>query len=175
MVVPIDLFGKIKDFSGSDNYARDYENKLNEVQVMARELGVHFILVAQIHREATKGKFKRPKMSNLKNSGAFEEVADIILAVHRPYYDPEVALKDYSLAGEAHQDMLEDDSDLGVPNDEKNIAEVIILKQRMGAQNVIVNFEFDPMTTRFRPYDLVEQNEFNAYRINEFDQEGGYY
>jgi len=169
IVVPIDLFGKIREFADADNFAKNYEQKLNEVQIMARELGVHFILVAQINRGAGKRfKFNRPKMSDLKNSGAFEEVADIILAVHRPYYDPEVALKSNIMNPTFQQDdegFNTQDSDIEEdPN--KNIAEIIVLKQRMGTNNVLVNFFFDPDTTRFAPIDLAFQDEINRTKTD---------
>lgn len=159
IVVPIDLFGKISDFGKSANFANDYEKKLNETQILARELGVHFILVAQINRGAVNRstKFTRPKMSDLKNSGAFEEVADMVFAVHRPYYDPEKALKAKIAYGDdkkMEDKLVEDD-----PN--RNIAEVIILKQRMGANNELVNFYFDPDTTKFSPIDREYQEIIN--------------
>jgi replicative DNA helicase len=155
IVIPIDLFGKIRDFAGSDNFARDYENKLNEVQVMVREIGVHYILVAQINREVGKGKLKRPKMANLKNAGAFEEVADNIFAVHRPYYDADKALKEESKKKSIYMD---DEDDGEVINElEKFLAEIIILKQRMGANNKIINFFMDPNTTKFDPWDNLDQ------------------
>jgi hypothetical protein len=44
----------------------------------------------------------------------------------------------------------------------------------MGEQNVIINFEFDPKTTRFQPWDLREQEDFNSYRVNELDQENDF-
>src|SRR5690606_6500540 len=72
--IVIDLFGKISDFQSSDNFARAYEQKLNIVQPMARELGINMGLVAQINRGVTNRKFTRPKMSDLKNAGALEEI-----------------------------------------------------------------------------------------------------
>lgn len=165
IVVPIDLFGKIGDFAAADNFSSAYEKKLNETQVMARDLGVHLILVAQINRGAVNRntKFSRPKMSDLKNSGAFEEIADLLLAVHRPYYDPEKALKSKIAYGDDSKtvadDMIDDD-----PN--KNIAEVIILKQRMGAGNDLVNFYFDPDTTKFGPIDPEQQMLMNASKTD---------
>ena len=159
LVVPIDLFGKISNFSKSSNFASDYEKQLNKTQMMARELGVHFILVAQINRGAVNRstKFTRPKMSDLKNSGAFEEVADLILAVHRPYYDPETAFK----ARLAYGDDTKMEDNLVEEDPNKNIAEVLILKQRMGQANDLVNFYFDPDTTRFCPIDKDYQDFIN--------------
>jgi len=117
-IVYIDLFGKIKDLSEA-NMAQSYEKNLNLVQGMARELGVHFVLAAQINRAAEKGKSiwnYRPKLHDIKNSGAWEEVADLILFLFRgKYYD----------------DTLEED-----------VIEIQIAKQRDGAMNTVKYFQF---------------------------------
>jgi len=178
IVVPIDLFGKLRDFQGSDNFARDYEKKCNEVQIMARELGVHLILVAQINREVSKRKNKRPTMNDLKNAHALTEVSDLILGIHRPFYDPETALK-YNIAyGLSLQEEDYDDFDdnisfdieeLADENPDKNLAEVIILKQRMGINNILINFHFDSNTTCFYPVIDNYQLKLNEKK---FDDDG---
>lgn len=168
MFVSIDLFGKISDFQSSDNFASDYEKKLNQVQVMAKELQVNFGLVAQIRRSVNERRFNRPKMSDIKNAGAWEEVADLILAIHRPFYDPEVALKK-ELARNAASGF--EDSDVEVEHDpNENLAELIILKQRMGLANTLVNFYFDNETTRYSPISAEDQEILNQQKIDEFDE-----
>jgi replicative DNA helicase len=162
LVVSIDLFGKIKDLQGSDNFARDYEKSLNEVQRMVRELGVHMILVAQINRSVAQRKWSRPKMSDLKNAGALEEVSDLIFGIHRPNYDPEVALRAKFKKTETDMQHIEESPD-------KDLAEIIFLKQRMGEGNLIVNFKFDPDTTRFIPFLDEEQEFLNSQKFNEED------
>lgn len=165
LFVTIDLFGKIKEFQTSDNFARNYEQELNKTQVLAKELGVNLGLVAQINREVMKRKFNRPKMSDLKNAGAWEEVADLILGVHRPFYDPEKALADQIDANEnfkwdGDSSYQEDElyGDMGDPTQlEENMAELIVMKQRMGEGNTITNFIFDPNTTRYVPITQVDQ------------------
>ena len=178
MVVVIDLFGKISEFQGSDNFARDYEKQLNLVQAMTRELGVHLILVAQIVRSVANRKNKRPSMNDLKNSGALTEASDIVLGIHRPFYDPDVALRSKVIENINRQSDLfnsEESERKDSPLDgmfeasessEKNIAEVIILKQRMGENNVIINFIFDPETTCFYQ---IEENYQNTLNKSKFD------
>jgi len=166
IVVSVDLFGKIRDFQSSDNFARDYEKKLNDVQVMVRELGIHMILVAQINRSVAKRSFARPTMHDLKNSGALEEVSDLILGVYRPFYNPEVAFK-----SKIAQDTSEYNDDLDTLNEldqdpRQNLAEILILKQRMGENNTLVNFYFDPITTRFQPIDPNDQALINTAKVD---------
>lgn len=87
IVIFIDLFDKIKNVtSKSDNMQGSFHISLNDLQTLAKDLEVHFVLVAQINRESEKSQTKRPGLANLKHSGAFEEVADIILFIDRPSY-----------------------------------------------------------------------------------------
>jgi len=178
IVVPIDLFGKLREFQGSDNFARDYEKKCNEIQAIARELAVHFILVAQINREVSRRRNKRPTMNDLKNAHALTEISDIIFGIHRPFFNPEKALKFNIAYGiNVHNDYdeydyMKDESDMHINEDEldtiddidKNVAEIIILKQRMGITNILRYFIFDPETTCFYPVSeeyhriLIEKN-----------------
>jgi len=157
MVVFVDLFGKIQEFQGSDNFARDYEKNCNIVQIMTRELGIHTVLVAQILKSVMQRKFKRPTMNDLKNAGALTEVADNIFGIYRPFYDPEVALKQQLTYG---NEEIEPD-----PN--SNLAEILILKQRMGHVPQLLNFFFDPNTTRFSPIEDSYQDALNATKFEE--------
>lgn len=144
MVIGIDLFGKIRDFQSSDNFARDYEKSLNQTQVMTRDLGVHMCLVAQISRSTTR-KNQRPKMNDIKNAGAWEEVADLIMAIHRDNYDPEIALQQQLTYGPEPE---LDDMSLNA-----EVAELLILKARMSGANRIAYFLFDNITTHFSEID----------------------
>jgi hypothetical protein len=48
----------------------------------------------------------------------------------------------------------------------KNLAEIIIMKQRMGENNVFVNFIFDQHTTCFVPIDQEHQKEINKSKTD---------
>ena len=166
MVVVIDLFGKIKELQSSDNFARDYEKTVNIIQPMVKELGIHMILVAQIRRDVANRRFNRPNMNDLKNAGALTEVSDIVLGVHRPYYSPELALKTKMLENIANQNNLfgeeEEHNAQAIQEDmNKNIAEIIVLKQRMGENNTLVNFLFNPDTTCFEQISSEYQHNIN--------------
>lgn len=53
---------------------------------LALQLKIPVIALAQVNRESTKGTDKRPTMAHIKDSGALEQDADIILFVHRETY-----------------------------------------------------------------------------------------
>jgi replicative DNA helicase len=169
-VVVIDLYGKIGDLQSSDNFARDYEKNLNLLQVITRDLGIHLILVAQINREVGKRKNKRPTMNDLKNSGALVEVSDIVLGIHRPYYDSELAArrKAYFSSSEDEEESTNEYASVILDDTlDTNLAEVIVLKQRMGPKDDIINFIFDPDTTCFRPISESYQKKINQRRMEE--------
>jgi replicative DNA helicase len=76
--------------------AQAKDNRQNEVaeisrgiKALAKELGIPIIILAQLNRrseEASKGR-QEPALHNLRESGAIEQDADVVLLLHRP--DPE--------------------------------------------------------------------------------------
>ncbi len=135
LVVFVDLFGKIQDLRSS-YLAQSTEKCLNRIQSMAQELQVHFVLTAQINRDAEKGKSVwdyRPKLKNIKNAGAFEEVGDLILLLFRAkYYD----------------NRIRDD-----------VLEVNIAKQRNGEAGTTHRFLFQGETSRIIDTDITDLRE----------------
>jgi len=79
---------------------------------LAKSLGIVVVVLAQLNRDVEKRQDKRPLMSDLKQSGAIEQDADIVMACYRDsYYNPTSHLKGY--------------------------AELLILKQRNGESGTV--------------------------------------
>ena len=79
---------------------------------LALELGVPVIALQQLSRAPTSRSNHRPLLSDIRESGAIEQDADVVMFIHREdYYDPDTA--------------------------EKNIAELIIAKQRNGSLGTV--------------------------------------
>ncbi|PKN00119.1 MAG: replicative DNA helicase [Elusimicrobia bacterium HGW-Elusimicrobia-2] len=104
--------------SADDRYSRqgrqfEISKISRDLKIMAKELGVPIIALSQLSREVTKrtGKGSRPRLSDLRDSGAIEQDADLVLFLHR-----------------------QDDFDENVPNP---VMEVIIGKQRNGSTGTI--------------------------------------
>lgn len=81
------------------------------LKLLARELGVPIVLLSQLNRQVEKRENQRPRMADLRESGAIEQDADVVLLLHRPeYYDP---------------------------NDQPGCAELIVAKNRNGATGTV--------------------------------------
>ena len=79
---------------------------------MALELKVPIIALQQLSRAPTGRASHRPMLSDIRESGAIEQDADVVMFLHREdYYDPNTP--------------------------EKNIAELIIAKQRNGSLGTV--------------------------------------
>ena len=123
----IDLFDRLTDVNVSANKPQTVSKKLGEAAAMAEFFNVHVCLIVQISRAVERRANKRPMLSDLKDSGNYEEAARLVMLLYRDsYYNPE------SL---------------------DNTMEVNIAKQNQGESgpNVIVPFTFEPMTLRYLP------------------------
>lgn len=58
-----------------------------EVKLLANELKISVLLLAQLNREGEKRENNKQKLSDLRDSGAIEQDADVVLFLHRPEED----------------------------------------------------------------------------------------
>jgi len=93
---------------------------------LAKELGVPIILLSQLSRAPEARSDKRPMLSDLRESGALEQDADVVVLIFR-------------------EDMYKQDDQ---PSESDGIAELIIAKQRNGPTG-IVKLAFLREQTRF--------------------------
>lgn len=119
-------------------YGQNREQQISELsrelKRIAKELNVPVIALAQVNRNVEKAENKRPVMSDLRESGAIEQDADIIMFLYR-------------------DKVYNEDSPLG------DIAEVIIKKHRNG-ENGVAYIQYDSAYTLFNKDVVI--NQFDA-------------
>lgn len=77
---------------GDSKFQNDRNQEVSAIsrglKALARELNVPIIVLSQLSRETEKRGDKLPMLSDLRDSGAIEQDADIVMFIHRPeYYD----------------------------------------------------------------------------------------
>lgn len=132
---------------------------------LAKELYIPIIALSQLNRtvENREGQGidgKRPQLSDLRESGAIEQDADMVVFVHRPEY----------------YHILQDEKG----NNLKGMAQIIIAKHRKGAtKDVLLTFKgeyttfLNPEENQFTPLDAGDQGgEIIGSRLNGEEVDG---
>ena len=118
----VDYLQLMSQTSQDDSRQEAVANMSRGLKCIAKDLSVPIVAMAQLNRNTAGRSEKRPVMSDLRESGAIEQDADIVMLLHRPaYYD--------NSASEA-------------------LAEVIIEKNRNGPTS-IVNLHYEKDCFRF--------------------------
>ncbi|MDO4759728.1 MAG: replicative DNA helicase [Candidatus Saccharibacteria bacterium] len=123
---------------GSERYAGNRVQEVSEVsrglKILARELKVPVVALAQLSRSVTGRDDPRPVLSDLRESGSIEQDADLVMFLHRP-------------------DYYKQNDDNYEPT---HITELLIAKHRHGAVGKIELY-FHPELLRFMSLDKTRE------------------
>lgn len=124
--------------SGTDRYKGQRVQEVTEIsrglKILARELEIPVVALAQLSRSVTGRDDPRPVLSDLRESGSIEQDADLVMFLHRPDYYRQ------------NDDNYE----------ETHITELLIAKHRHGAVGKIELY-FHPELLRFMSLDKTRE------------------
>jgi replicative DNA helicase len=104
------------------------------MKILAKELNVPVICLSQLSRASEGRQDKRPVLSDLRESGAIEQDADVVIGLYRAGY---------------HDKEAED----------PNLAEAIVLKNRKGRTDT-VELNWIPEYTSFGSRETVHEDDY---------------
>lgn len=85
----IDYLQLVDTHTGNRQYNREQEvaNMSRGIKLMAMELDIPVIVLCQLNRQVTARSYKDrfPRLSDLRESGAIEQDADVVMFIHRDY------------------------------------------------------------------------------------------
>ncbi len=132
-LVIVDYLQLMRGAAGSDNRQQEISDISRGLKALARELNVAVIGISQLSRAVEQRQDKRPQLSDLRESGAIEQDADVVMLLLREeYYTP--------------------------TEENKGLAEVIVAKQRNGPVGII-NLAFIAEYTKFSNLSRIQEEE----------------
>lgn len=134
-LVIIDYLQLLTSSSSSESRQQEVANISRSLKISARELNIPIICLSQLSRLVERREEKRPLMSDLRESGAIEQDADLIMFLYRDDY--------YKEKNNEEQTTKE--------NQENHLAEVIISKHRNGPTGKVLTV-FIPKWGKFQNY-----------------------
>lgn len=122
-LIIIDYLQLMSGSGRSDSRQQEISDISRSLKGLARELNVPVVALSQLSRQVEQRPDHRPMLSDLRESGAIEQDADVVMFIYRDdYYNKDTP--------------------------DKNIAEIIIAKQRNGPIGTI-NLVWLPQYTKF--------------------------
>ena len=130
-LIIIDYLQLMSGSGRSESRQQEISEISRSLKALARELNVPVIALSQLSRAVEQRPDHRPMLSDLRESGAIEQDADVVMFIYR-------------------DDYYNKDTDL------KNISEIIVAKQRNGPIGTI-NLAWLPEYTKFGNLDHTQQ------------------
>ncbi len=159
-VVMVDYLQLMQISGSKENRTAEISQISRAMKNLAREMEVPVLALSQLNRAVESRPDKRPMMSDLRESGAIEQDADLIMMIYRE---------------DVYEKKLEGDSGTVSPGSASNmsIAEINIAKQRNGPL-FTARLNFFKSIMRFRDYRPISEGEYqeiqHPHSVPETDQ-----
>ncbi|MCK6447900.1 MAG: replicative DNA helicase [Planctomycetes bacterium] len=140
-LIVVDYLQLITAPSGAESRQVAISQVSGELKSLARELDVPVIAVSQLSRKVEERNPPRPMLSDLRESGAIEQDADVVILLYRENY---------------YQHLRKPEND--------GKTEVIVAKHRNGPTGSVL-VHFDPTRARFRSSTVIESVPFDADHV----------
>ena len=129
-MIIVDYLQLMQGPTGSDSRQQEISNISRSLKALAKELNIPILALSQLSRAVEQRTTKKPRLSDLRESGAIEQDADVVIFLYRPWI------------------YTQDDEDEGK-------AEIIVAKQRNGPTG-LVEATFISRFARFENLSMAE-------------------
>ncbi len=141
-MIIIDYVQLITPLRHSENTVQQFTEISHGLKALARELNIPVLALSQLNRAVDAREIKRPKLSDLRETGSWEQDADIVMFIYRP-----------------------DKDKINPSIEEINTAQIIVGKHRNGPLGDI-DLKFDPEKVSFIEIDTVHsENEYSHSEV----------
>ncbi|MGC8780352.1 MAG: replicative DNA helicase, partial [Anaerolineae bacterium] len=130
-MVIVDYLQLMRSDTRSENRVQEISYISRSLKSLARELEVPLIALSQLSRAVESRSDHKPVLSDLRESGAIEQDADVVMFIYR-------------------EDMVKENTE------RKNIADIIVAKHRNGPTDTVPLY-FDKTLTRFADLELTRE------------------
>ncbi len=100
-LIVVDYLQLVQPDNSKDPRQEQVAKIARRLKLLARDIDVPVLCLAQLNRQAEEGRGTRPKLSHLRESGAIEQDADVVMFIHRPELEAESQEERSEHAGEA--------------------------------------------------------------------------
>lgn len=139
-LIVVDYLQLIEPDRSTDPRQEQVAKIARRLKALARELQCPVLCLSQLNRQAEDSRDHRPRLSHLRESGAIEQDADVVMFVHR---------EEYYLRGDAREEVA-------------GQAQIILEKQRNGPAGVDIELSWIKEYTRFEDRAPDRHDEFDT-------------